>query len=287
MARDAFRDQLAVVTGGGSGLGAAMAAAFADRGARLALCDVSAERLAAQEAVLGPAVVAAEVVDVADRAAMQRFAEGILDRFGAPRVLVNNAGVAVASRSVDMTLDDWDWIVGVNINGVCYGISLFGPAMEASAGRAHIVNIASAAGLTGLFQMPAYSMTKCAVLGLSEAMRHEYAPDRLMTHVICPGFVPTHIGADGVRGPVQAQMLDRIMSLAARRGRGPGDIAAAVVRAIDRGRFCTLVYGEARLTLALRKMPDLMRRTLLGLLRRQVDREVADIESDLAGQGGG
>lgn len=284
MSDDPFRGQLAVITGGGSGLGAAMAAAFAARGARLVLCDISPERLAAQRTALGEAVVAVEALDVADRAAMARFAGDVIERFGPPRILVNNAGVSVSARSIDTTPDDWAWITGVNVLGVCYGISLFGRAMEAAEGRSHIVNIASAAGLTGIPSMPAYSMTKCAVYGLSEAMRFEFDADRLMTHVICPGFVHTGIVRDGrAADPVDRKLGDEIMADADKAGRQPADVAAAVVEAIDRRRFRALVYREAKTIRNLRHMPDPLRRLALGKLMRQIADRRAAAEVEVKG----
>lgn len=260
MSNDPFRDQLAVITGGAGGLGAAMARAFAARGARLVLTDISAEGLAERVAELGQAVVATEVVDVADREAMQAFAEGVLERFGPPRILVNNAGVAVSARSIDTTLDDWDWLTGINILGVCYGIRLFGPAMEAADGRSHIVNVASAAGLTGAPAMPAYSMTKCAVVGLSEAMRFEFDADRLMTHVVCPGFVETQINVS-VRAadPVDRKMGEKVMKRATKQGRTPADVADAVVRALDKRAFWVFMYAEAQMARLMRHLPDFAR----------------------------
>ncbi len=273
MSADPFRGQIAVITGGASGLGAAMARAFAARGARLVLTDIDGDGLAAQRAALGDAVVHTAVVDVADREAMAAFAADILERFGAPRILVNNAGVSVSARSIDTSPEDWAWITGINVLGVCYGIALFGRAMEAAGGRAHIVNIASAAGLNGLFTMPAYSMTKCAVYGLSEAMRFEFDDDALMTHVICPGFVPTGIVSNGrAEDAVDRALGDRLMADADAAGRTPADVAGAVVDAIDKQRFRTLVYKEASMMRTLRHLPDFLRRAALRKLGDQVAR---------------
>lgn len=279
MSADPFRGQIAVITGGASGLGAAMAQAFAARGARLVLTDIDADGLAAQRSALGEAVVAAEIVDVADREAMAAFAADVLERFGAPRILVNNAGVSVTARSIDTSPEDWAWITGINVLGVCYGVALFGQAMEASSGRAHIVNIASAAGLNGLFSMPAYSMTKCAVYGLSEAMRFEFDDGALMTHVICPGFVHTGIVSNGrAEDAVDRALGDTIMDDADARGRKPADVARAVVEAIDTRRFRTLVYEEAKMMRTLRHLPDFMRSAAFRKLKGQIARRRAAAE---------
>lgn len=286
MSADPFRGQIAVITGGGGGLGAAMADAFAARGARLVLCDISPDALAARKSALGDALVHTEVVDVGDPDAMTRFAEGVIERFGAPRILVNNAGVGVAGRSVDTSTADWTWITRINVLGVCYGVSLFGKAMEAAPGRAHIVNIASAAGLNGLFNMPAYSMTKCAVYGLSEAMRFEFDDTRLMTHVICPGFVPTDIvKSTRAPDPIDRAVGESVMRQAEAEGRKPADVARAVVEAIERLRFRTLLYREAYALRTVRHMPDVLRRAALRKLRRQVDAEAAKATAELKSRG--
>jgi NAD(P)-dependent dehydrogenase (short-subunit alcohol dehydrogenase family) len=252
-----FSGQRALVTGAGSGIGLATASALATRGADLVICDVNEERVqAAAEALRATGrSVSAEVLDVSDRAAMEDFAARI-NAEGALNILVNNAGVGVGGTTLETSLDDWEWVLGINLWGVIYGCRLFAPAM-AEAGRGHVVNIASAAGLMGIPSLAAYSVTKCAVLALSEAMHAELAPSGVGVSVVCPGFLNTRIVADGrILGRLQgAPALERVERLMKRPGRQPEVVAEAIVAAIRRDRFLVPLFAEAHGLASARKLP--------------------------------
>ncbi|MBW2289348.1 MAG: SDR family NAD(P)-dependent oxidoreductase [Deltaproteobacteria bacterium] len=240
----------ALVTGAASGIGRSTALAFARRGADLFLCDLDAAGLAetsksAQE--LGRDVFSARV-DVANRDEMRAFAAEVHARTDAVDILMNNAGVAIGGGFLDTSDEDWDWIVGINLMGVVNGCRCFVPAM-ASAGRGgHVVNLSSAAGYLASEALAAYSTTKFAVLGLSEALRDELARHRIGVTAVCPGLIDTPItrnarlrGATLDRPEARTQMIDTYR----RRGYGPDRVAENILKAIGRNRAVAPISVEA------------------------------------------
>ena len=191
--------QVAVVTGGASGIGRAMVDAFAARGLTVVLADVDTDSLdtAVRELNGSGATAVGVQVDVSDHASVDGLAERVLRELGRVDVLCNNAGIIAPRRPLwEHTPDDWRWTLDVNLLGVANGIRAFVPAMI-EAGRGHVVNTASMAGLTTIpgGGNGAYSATKHAVVGLTETLRvelDEVAPEVGVT-VLCPGPVPSRI----------------------------------------------------------------------------------------------
>src|SRR5437764_6396513 len=143
-----FEDKIAVITGAGSGIGRALALELAGRGARVAVSDVDGER-AAETAELAGARAKCYVLDVADRAAVLAHADDVVREFGAVNLVVNNAGVALGATVEEMSFEDYDWLMGVNLGGVVNGTKAFLPHLIAS-GDGHIVNIISVLGFVGV-----------------------------------------------------------------------------------------------------------------------------------------
>jgi NAD(P)-dependent dehydrogenase (short-subunit alcohol dehydrogenase family) len=189
--------QVAVVTGAASGIGRALADAFAARSLHVVAADVERAALeAAADEIRGTgAEVLAVPVDVTDAAALLRLRDEVLDRFGRVDVLCNNAGV-VGPRvpTWEHRLEDWTWVVDVNLWGVVHGLAAFLPVMV-EAGRGHIVNTASIAGLVPVRGNAPYAATKYAVVGLTETLQVELAEQAPGVHVtvLCPGPVATRI----------------------------------------------------------------------------------------------
>src|SRR4051812_37297765 len=155
-----------LVTGAGSGIGRETALLSARRGADVVICDVNAEGLAETESrarAAGPDVIAREV-DVSDREQMRGFAEEVNGSKGAVDLLVNNAGVGLGAGLLESELEDWDWIVSINVMGVVHGCHFFLPAMVERGRGGHVVNIASAAGFFATPSLVAYTATKFGVL---------------------------------------------------------------------------------------------------------------------------
>jgi NAD(P)-dependent dehydrogenase (short-subunit alcohol dehydrogenase family) len=187
-----LRGKTAFVTGGASGIGFGMAQAFLAEGMNVVIADVRDDHLAAARATLGErADTEFLTLDVTDRAAMAAAAEAVVARFGKVHILCNNAGVGQLSGAFNTTYDDWDWSIGVNLNGVFNGIHAFLPLIAAHGEGGHIVNTAStAAALPGGFT---YAATKSAVLGLTESMAAELAERGIGATCLMPGPVRTNI----------------------------------------------------------------------------------------------
>jgi NAD(P)-dependent dehydrogenase (short-subunit alcohol dehydrogenase family) len=227
-----LQDKLVVVTGAGSGIGRATAQAFAAEGARVAVCDVDQARLATLAAELGARLVLARAVDVADRAQMAAFADEVHALDPAVDVVVNNAGVAVGASFLDTSLDDWDWLLGVNLRGVVHGCHFFARPMVAAGRRGHVVNVSSIFGIYPAPMVTAYVASKFAVLGFSQSLRAELADHHIGVTAICPGLINTAIIADGrMNGQVghrKQMLIDRFY----KHGAPPARVAAAIVDAV-------------------------------------------------------
>lgn len=188
--------QVAVITGGASGIGRAMAHAFGAAGMKVMLGDIEESALGAAAESLRVDDVAVEtfVVDVADAAAVDAFADATWSAFGAAHVLCNNAGV-LARHDAWGSLDDWKWVLDVDLWGVIHGVHSFVPRMLESGDPGHVVNTASTAGLLGFEQIPSYVAAKHAVVGLSTSMYHQLGETPLGVSVLCPGLVQTNINS--------------------------------------------------------------------------------------------
>jgi NAD(P)-dependent dehydrogenase (short-subunit alcohol dehydrogenase family) len=192
-----LRGRVAVVTGAGGGIGAALARACGGQGMRVIAADVDEEGAAeTAEAIRsggGEALFAR--VDVRQRAELDALAERSFEAFGACHLLVNNAGVMVNRPVAEMEQKDWEWLLSVNLWGVIHGIGAFLPRMRAQGGEGHIVNTASMAGLLafGGMGLGAYTTSKFAVVGLSEFLAGELEGSGIGVSVVCPGAVRTRI----------------------------------------------------------------------------------------------
>jgi len=189
-----FEGKVAVITGAASGIGRSLAHAFAKRGMKIVLADIDKESLNKVEKELkenGTEVIIA-VTDVSDRQQVAKLAEISYEHFGNVDILCNNAGVAHSGPMHLLSLEDWDWVLGVNLFGVIYGIHFFLKGMLKSDKPCHIVNTASMAGLISS-SIPPYSTSKHAVVAISEDLSAKFANSNVGVSVICPSFVRTNI----------------------------------------------------------------------------------------------
>jgi NADP-dependent 3-hydroxy acid dehydrogenase YdfG len=238
-------DKVVVVTGAGSGIGRATALAFAARGARVAACDVDRARVDELARALGDRALVATKVDVADRAAIAAFADDVHARAGVD-VVVNNAGVALGGAFVDTSLDDWDWLLGVNLRGVVHGCHAFVPNMIARGRGGHVINVSSILGIHPAANASAYVASKFAVLGLSQSLRAELAPHRIGVTAICPGLIATRIIEDGRLAGDLGARKDGVTALFRSRGAAPTIVAEAIVDAVRTNPAVRTVGSDAR-----------------------------------------
>ena len=191
-----LQGKTAVITGGASGIGFAMAERFAAEGMRLVLADIEETALegAAENLVDRGAEVLAVPTDVTDAAAVDALAAATFDRFGTAHVVCNNAGVVAAGATWVIPLAEWEWVLGVNLWGVIHGIRAFVPRLVEQ-GEGHVVNTASIAGLGPLPFASPYNASKHAVVGISSALFHEFAlsGSPVGVTVLCPGFLSTNL----------------------------------------------------------------------------------------------
>lgn len=193
----------AFITGGGSGIGLAMARSFSATGMKVVIADVEQAALDAveDEFEASNAEFLTLEVDVTDRDGMEVAAAATEAHFGKIHVVCNNAGVAVGGRIDEMTYDDWDWVLGVNINGVVNGISTFVERLKSHGDGGHFVNTASVAGHVSIPGLSVYTASKFAVVGISETMRADLMPYNIGVSVLCPGMVDTNILDSGRNRP--------------------------------------------------------------------------------------
>jgi NADP-dependent 3-hydroxy acid dehydrogenase YdfG len=226
-----FDGQLAVITGAGSGIGRATALAFAAGGARVAACDVDQARLDTLTKELGDKAAVIRRVDVSDRGQMSAFAAEVHAVAPAADIVVNNAGVAVGGAFLDTSLDDWDWLLGINLRGVVHGCHYFIPKMVARGAGGHVVNISSILGIYPAPNVTAYVASKFAVLGLSQSLRAELEPHKIGVTAICPGLINTAIVADGRLAAGLDGRRTR-MTETFKKGLSPERVADAIVEAV-------------------------------------------------------
>ncbi len=267
--------RVAVVTGAASGIGRALALALADHGCKLALVDVHADRLAEVAALLPGAT--AHTVDVSDRQAMLALPDQVIAAHGAVHLVINNAGVSCSRLFEEHSLDDWDWILGINLWGVIYGCHAFLPHLMTQ-DWGHVVNISSLFGIVGVPTQASYSATKYAVRGLSEVLWEELAHTHVGVTVVHPGGVDTNIVTDG-RNSERADQ-DRVLARFKANAITPERAADQIVRAIRRGDRRLVVTRDAVILDWLKRLfpvsgnrwaGDLISRAL-GLTRVQQDR---------------
>lgn len=240
---------VALVSGAGSGIGRATAAALARRGAKMVLAvdinEVTAKVTADSCRDQGVGATA-YCCDMSDGESVMRLAEKVEAEHGPLDILVNNAGVGMSGRFMDMSLDDWEWIRSINLDGVVNGCSAFGPAMVAR-GRGHVVNMSSGLAYLPNANTAAYSTTKAAVLTFSRSLRADWSGMGVGVSAVCPGVINTPI-LESAR--FLGEFGDpRAVSLAKRGfrfGHSPEVVARAVVNAIDKNKAIANAGIEAR-----------------------------------------
>jgi NAD(P)-dependent dehydrogenase (short-subunit alcohol dehydrogenase family) len=265
--------KIAVVTGGGSGIGRATALLLARHGARVHVADLNADSAGdvaqAIEAAGGSA--AAHALDVSDPDAVEAFAAKVFATEGHVDILHNNAGIGHAGNIEATTVEDWQRVIGVNLLGVAYGVQAFIPRMLKQGRPASVVNTASQAGLVPAARMAPYCASKYAVVGLSEALNAELSKRGIHVSAICPGIIDTPIVSSGIMRGDMAESHDRISSFYAKHGASPDEVAQAVLKAIDKRK---LIVGVPRRHVTLLNLLHRLSPRLVQPFARNVDRLV-------------
>jgi NAD(P)-dependent dehydrogenase (short-subunit alcohol dehydrogenase family) len=255
-----FSGKTAFVTGGASGIGLALCRAFGRRGMNVAIADIEAEACATAVKTLRnegiPAIGTA--CDVSDRDSLAEAAARTFSEFGNVHILCNNAGVSRAGPIESIATSDWDWVIGVNLKGLIYGLEIFLPHMKAHGEPSHIVNTASINGVVGTPLAGPYSATKFAAVGISEVLAAELADTPIGVSVLCPSWVKTRMLDNGRNRPAQfggpialdtdggnAERNKRYAQALA-SGLDPTDVAELVLDAVQARRLYVFTHADRR-----------------------------------------
>jgi NADP-dependent 3-hydroxy acid dehydrogenase YdfG len=264
-----------LITGAGSGLGAAMARRFGRAGCRVGLVDIEAGRAeqVLQEIVAHGGSGFAMASDVTRQQSWDELRAETAHRWGGLDILINNAGVAAAGRLEDTPLEDWRWIIDTDLMSVVLGCHVFLPVLRRQA-SGHIVNVASFAGMTPVPEVSAYAVAKAAVVALSEQLRVDLAGSGVAVSVVCPAYVQTRL-LETFRSsdPGHRKLAGRWME----KSRVSADeVAEAVFKAVERRRFLVLTHGETRWLWRFRRWaPERYFRMMVSAARRMGNRSVS------------
>jgi NAD(P)-dependent dehydrogenase (short-subunit alcohol dehydrogenase family) len=264
-----LQNRTAVVTGAASGIGRAIAMSLARRGCHLALADVNEEKLLETSQMVSGngARVSRHSVDVADREAVAAFPEAVMAEHKGVDILVNNAGVALGGTFEEASEEDFEWLFGINFWGVVRMTRAFLPLLKRS-DDARVVNLSSVYGLISPPGQTAYSASKFAVRGFSNALRHELAGSHVGVTVVHPGGVATSI-ADSARAPkgAAAEDIARRRALVKKRLRLPPEAAGEIiVKGVERRTSRVLVGTDAKILSLLERFAPVSYWKVLGRL---------------------
>ena len=259
----------AIITGAGSGIGAAFAVELATRGGRVVCSDVdevsaraTSDRITAEGG--RATALRCDVAQVADVALLARAAQ---DWFGGPPTLViNNAGVGAGGKPIGETeLDDWNWVLGINLWGPIHGCHVFAPILREAGQPAGIINVASAAAFGAAPGMAAYNVSKAGVLSLSETLAAELSGTGVNVTVLCPTFVKTNIVEAGRITDKSTQMADRLMRWI---GFSPERVARTCLDTLDRGGLYCMPQPDARIGWGIKRFTPTVYTRAVGLTTR-------------------
>jgi NAD(P)-dependent dehydrogenase (short-subunit alcohol dehydrogenase family) len=250
--------KVAVITGAASGIGLAMANRFASEGMKLVLADIEAPALDAAVAGLPPGTEFVTMVcDVSKVEQVDALRDRALESFGSVHLVCNNAGVGSGGPMESLDLNDWEWVLGVNLWGVIYGVRAFLPLLVEQ-GEGHIVNTASVAGLFAAPYMGAYNVSKYGVVALSETLSNELSLTQspVGVSVLCPSWVKTNI-ATATRNrpggaPVDADAISEVIGTFIEKGIDPAGVADLVAEAVLTKQFWIITHDDTPTAVTMR-----------------------------------
>ncbi|OBK72764.1 SDR family oxidoreductase [Mycobacterium sp. 1274761.0] len=262
------RDAAAVITGAGSGIGAAFAVELARRGGRVVCSDIdeTAARATADDITGAGGEALAVRCDVTRLDDVFALADAAQNWFAAPPSLViNNAGVGAGGAPIGaIDIDDWNWVLGVNLWGPIHGCQVFAPILR-DAGYGGIINVASAAAFGAAPGMAAYNVSKAGVLSLSETLAAELSGTGVHVTALCPTFVKTNIVGSGRISDKSTQMADRLMRWT---GFSPQRVARTCLDTLDRGGLYCMPQPDARIGWAIKRFTPTVYTRAAGLSTR-------------------
>ncbi|MGH8150326.1 MAG: SDR family NAD(P)-dependent oxidoreductase [Steroidobacteraceae bacterium] len=245
-----LRGRTAVVTGGASGLGKGIAQELISEGMHVVIADIESgvlERTAAEIGAVGIRT------DVSDLASVESLAEAVRRRFGTVHVVCNNAGVGSLARIGDLTIEDWRWMLGVNLWGVIHGVQVFLPMLRANPDGGHIVNTASVGGFITMPGLGAYTVGKYGIVALTETLAQELAEEgsKVGVTAVCPGPIRTNIKTSSRNRPASLKDgaltdvdLEQTEFGASARWIDPRDAARVAVAAMRKGDLYAFTHPE-------------------------------------------
>ncbi|WP_176560824.1 SDR family NAD(P)-dependent oxidoreductase [Mycobacterium neglectum] len=261
-------DAAAVVTGAGSGIGAAFAVELAKRGGRVVCSDIdeNAARTTADAIIAAggeATLLRCDVSQIDDVTALASQAQSWFG--GPPTVVINNAGVGAGGLPIgEMSLDDWQWVLDINLWGPIYGCHVFAPILR-EAGYGGIINVASAAAFGAAPGMAAYNVSKAGTLSLSETLAAELSGTGVNVTVLCPTFVKTNIVDAGRISERSTQLADRLMRWT---GFSPERVARTCLDTLDRGGLYCMPQPDARIGWGIKRLTPTVYTRAVGLTTR-------------------
>jgi NAD(P)-dependent dehydrogenase (short-subunit alcohol dehydrogenase family) len=283
-----FGDRVAIITGGASGIGRALAKALVAKGAKVVLADINAAGLeeTLDSLTEGPGTAIAIPTDVTDPDAVQSLVDTTVERYGKLDLIFNNAGIGVFGEAKDVTIEDWYRVFDVNIRGVLHGVLAAYPIMIEQ-GHGHIVNTASLAGLTATPLAAGYTATKHAVVGLSTTLRLEAREYGVRVSAVCPGLIDTAIVRDSKSVKYD---LDKIINFFRRhhiRPISPDRCAREILRGVRANRRLIVVTQFAKWSYRLERffpwLSVLIGRSAMKKLKREQEQALLDGEREKKG----
>jgi NAD(P)-dependent dehydrogenase (short-subunit alcohol dehydrogenase family) len=262
------RNAAAVITGAGSGIGAAFAVELAKRGGRVVCSDIdeTAARATADAIVADGGKATSLRCDVSQMNDVVLLAKAAQDWFGgAPTVVINNAGVGAGGLPIgEVSIDDWNWVLNINLWGPIHGCHVFAPILR-EAGYGGIINVASAAAFGAAPGMAAYNVSKAGVLSLSETLAAELSGTGVNVTVLCPTFVKTNIVEAGRISDKSTQMASRLMRWT---GFSPERVARTCLDTLDRGGLYCMPQPDARIGWGIKRFTPTVYTRAVGLATR-------------------
>ncbi len=254
-----FSEKVAVITGGGSGIGQALALQLAKKGCHLALVDVNKKGLQETKNLLADSEVniTQHVVDVSKAAAMEKLADDVVAKHGKVNMLFNNAGITYSKTFEAHSLEDWERIIGINLWGVIYGCHFFLPYLKLQKGNAHIINLSSMVAFMAPPEQTSYSATKSAIKGLSESLWAEQHGQGVGVTVVHPGAIKTNIMHEAMKSAEDKDAFAKTQTMVDKFAMPVEKAAKKILKAVKQDKMRVLVGVDALLLEgAKRALPD-------------------------------